>query len=121
VRQATDYTGPWPKVSIWHGRADKTANPKNAQELVEQWTNGHGIGQVPVENKLKGYPHEMYRDANGNVMVERYVITGMGQGTPVDPGQGEDQCGVVGKLTPDFKICASYYIGKFWGLDKPAP
>jgi hypothetical protein len=45
----------------------------------------------------------------------------MGHGTPVDPGQGQDQCGVVGKFTPDFRICASYYIGKFWGLDKPSP
>ena len=121
VRQATNYTGPWPKVSIWHGSADKTANPKNAQELVEQWTNVHGIGLVPVRDKVKGYPHEMYKDARGNVMVERYVITGMGHGTPVDPGPGDDQCGVVGKYTPNFKICASYYIGKFWGLDKPSP
>jgi poly(hydroxyalkanoate) depolymerase family esterase len=118
VREATNYTGPWPKVSIWHGSADKTANPKNAQELVEQWTNVHGIGRVPVQNKVKGFRHEMYKDANGNVLVERYVITRMGHGTPVDPGQRKDQCGVAGKFTPDVKICSSYYIGKFWGLDK---
>jgi poly(3-hydroxybutyrate) depolymerase len=60
----------------------------------------------------------MYKDANGNVLVERYVITRMGHGTPIDRGQGEDQCGVVGKFTLDVKICSSYYIGKFWGLDK---
>ena len=118
VREATHYTGPWPRVSIWHGSADKTANPNNAREAVEQWTNVHGIGRAPVKNKVKGYRHEMYKDASGNVMVERYVITRMGHGTPIDHGQREDQCGVVGKFTPDVKICSSYYIGKFWGLDK---
>jgi poly(hydroxyalkanoate) depolymerase family esterase len=121
VREATRYKGPWPKVSIWHGTADKTVNPKNARELVKQWTNVHGIGQTPVKDKVKGYVHEMYKDASGDVVVERYIIAGMGHGTPVDPGQGKDQCGVVGKFTPDFKICASYYIGKFWGLDKAFP
>jgi poly(hydroxyalkanoate) depolymerase family esterase len=121
VRAATNYAGPWPKVSIWHGTADKTVNPKNARELVDQWTNVHGIGRTPVKNKVKGYSHEMYKDSHGNVLVERYVITGMRHGIPVDPGQGEDQCGVVGQFTFDVKICASYYIGKFWGLDKASP
>ena len=93
-------------------------NPKNARELVEQWTNVHGIGRTPAKNKVKGFAHEIYKDAKGNVLVERYIITGMGHGTPVDPGHGEDQCGVVGRFAFDVKICSSYYIGKFWGLDK---
>jgi poly(hydroxyalkanoate) depolymerase family esterase len=71
VREATKYKGPWPKVSIWQGTADKTVNPNNARELVKQWTNVHGIGQTPVKNKVKGYPHEMYKDASGHVLVER--------------------------------------------------
>ena len=54
-------------------------------------------------------------------MVERYVIDGMGHGTPVDPGSATDQCGKVGTYTLLTNICASYYIGKFWGLDKATP
>jgi poly(hydroxyalkanoate) depolymerase family esterase len=121
VREATHYQGPWPTMSIWHGSADKTANPDNARQLVKQWTNVHGIPETPVKNTVKGYPHEIYKDASGNVLVERYVITGMGHGTPVDPGPRADECGTVGKYTPKAKICASYYIGKFWGLDKASP
>ena len=30
---------------------------------------------------------------NGTVLVETYMIAGMGHGTPIAPGSGEDQCG----------------------------
>ena len=32
-------------------------------------------------------------NASGKALVETYSITGMGHGTPVDPGTGERQCG----------------------------
>lgn len=121
VRDATGYAGPWPKVSIWQGTADTTVNPNNARELVDQWTNVHGISRTPVTNKVKGFSHEMYKDAGGKLLVERYVITGMGHATPVDPGPAADQCGVKGEYTKAVGICSSYYIGKFWGLDKASP
>lgn len=119
VRGATKHRGPWPRVSIWQGSADKTVSPDAETELVEQWTNVHGIDQTPAgQDTVKGYPHKVYKDANGNALVESYTITGMGHGVPVDPGSGEDQCGKAGDFVLDAHICASYYIGKFWGLDK---
>jgi poly(hydroxyalkanoate) depolymerase family esterase len=120
VRRATNNAGPWPKVSIWQGDADPTVNPMNATELMEQWTDVHGIDQIPeVQDAIKGYPHKAYQDANGNALVETYSITGMGHGTPVDPkGSGEDQCGKASAFILDKKICSSYYIAKFWGLDR---
>ena len=30
-------------MSVWQGSADYTVAPANATELVEQWTNVHGI------------------------------------------------------------------------------
>ena len=121
VREATSYKGPWPKVSIWQGTADMTVDPDDAVELVKQWTNVHGISRVPAVENVKGYRHERYKDRHGKVMVERYIIDGMGHGTPVDPGSGTDQCGKIGTYTLLMNICASYYIGKFWGLDKATP
>jgi poly(hydroxyalkanoate) depolymerase family esterase len=92
VRNATNHAGPWPKVSIWHGSADTTVKPINAEELVDQWTNVHGIDQTPdVQDLVKGYPHKVYEDSTGNARVETYLITGMGHGTPVEPGLGENQ------------------------------
>ncbi len=49
--------------------------------------------------------------------METYTITGMGHGTPVDPGTGESQCGTAGAYILDANICSSYHIGHFWGLD----
>ena len=118
VRNASGHTGPWPRVSIWHGSSDYTVNVLNATEEMEQWTNVHGTDQTPdVQDTVAGYPHKVYKDAGGEPVVETYVITGMGHGTPVDPGTGATQCGRAGAYILDVDICSSYHIGKFWGLD----
>jgi poly(hydroxyalkanoate) depolymerase family esterase len=118
VRAASSHTGPWPIVSIWHGDADTTVRPANANESMEQWTNVHGIDQTPeVSDTIGGYPHKVYQNASGTALVETWSITGMGHGTPVDPGTGERQCGTAGAYILDVDLCSSWYIGKFFGLD----
>lgn len=118
VRAASTWTGPWPIVSIWHGDADYTVRPINLVESMEQWTNVHGIDQTAdVSDTVAGYPHKVYKDAAGVARVETYTITGMGHGTPVDPGAGESQCGTAGAYILDVNICSSYYIARFFGLD----
>lgn len=118
VRAASSWTGPWPIVSIWHGDADYTVRPLNQAELMQQWTNVHGIDQTAdVSDTVAGYPHKVYKDSSGTPLVETWTITGMGHGTPVDPGSGETQCGTAGAYILDVNICSSYYIARFWGLD----
>jgi len=118
VRAASTWTGPWPVVSIWHGDADYVVRPANQAELMQQWTNVQGIDQTAdVSDTVAGFPHKVYNDAAGRARVETYSITGMGHGTPVDPGTGETQCGTAGAYILDVNICSSYYIGRFWGLD----
>ncbi len=118
VRAATTWTGPWPIVSIWHGDSDFTVRPMNLTESMEQWTNVHGIDQTAdVSDTVAGYPHKVYKDGSGVARVETYTITGMGHGTPVDPGTGESQCGTAGAYILDVNICSSYYIARFFGLD----
>jgi poly(hydroxyalkanoate) depolymerase family esterase len=120
VRSATRYSGPWPRLSIWHGSEDRTVNPAAARELLEQWSNVHGIDPTPtLKDSVSGYAHEVYTDVAGMALIETYNITGMGHGVPVDPGPGDAQCGKVGKFVLDANICAAYYIGKFWGLEEP--
>jgi poly(hydroxyalkanoate) depolymerase family esterase len=118
VRAASSWNGAWPIVSIWHGDADYVVRPANLTESMEQWTDVHGIDQTPdVSDTVAGYPHKVYKDAAGTPRVETYTITGMGHGTPVDPGTGETQCGTAGAYILDANICSSYHIGRFWGLD----
>ncbi|MEJ1095129.1 MULTISPECIES: PHB depolymerase family esterase [unclassified Pseudoxanthomonas] len=118
VRAASSHSGPWPIVSIWHGDADYVVRPANLTESMQQWTHVHGIDQTAdVNDTVVGYPHAVYKNAAGQPKVETYLITGMGHGTPVDPGTGESQCGTAGAYILDVNICSSYYIGHFWGLD----
>ena len=118
VRAASSWTGPWPIVSIWHGASDTTVRPTNATESLEQWTDVHGIDRTPdVEDTIAGNPHKVYKDSSGATRVETVLITGMGHGTPVDPGTGETQCGTAGAYILDVNVCSTYYIGRFWGLD----
>src|SRR3954466_3547035 len=37
VRKVSSHKGPWPKLSVWHGSADKTVSPSNANEILKQW------------------------------------------------------------------------------------
>ena len=118
VRGASSHTGPWPKVSIWHGSQDFTVASMNMTEIMEQWTNVHGIDQTAeVSDTVAGYPHKVYKTSGGAARVETYSITGMGHGVAVDPGTGSTQCGVAGAYILDVNICATYYSGIFFGLN----
>ena len=117
VRQASNHPGPFPKVSIWHGSADITVSPINETEEMQQWTNVHGIDSMSaVHDNVKGFPHQTFKDASGNAVVETYSITGMSHGDPVDPGTGSDQCGTADQFIINEHICSSFFIAKFWGL-----
>jgi poly(hydroxyalkanoate) depolymerase family esterase len=122
VRQASCHAGPWPNVSIWYGSADDKVNPENAKSIMLQWTNVHDIAQIPGEDKMEnGIRHRTYKDSGGNPLVETYEIEGMGHGTPVAPGGGPEQGGIVAPFVLDAKICSTYQIGKFWGLEYQPP
>jgi poly(hydroxyalkanoate) depolymerase family esterase len=112
VRSASSYAGPWPTVSLWQGTSDYIVSTANLGELVDQWTNVNGADQTPDRSDtVAGYPHQMYTDAGGRVVVETYRITGMAHGQPVASG-----CGRAGTYSPDKGICAAYHIGLWWGL-----
>uniref|UniRef100_UPI0007C6E75E extracellular catalytic domain type 1 short-chain-length polyhydroxyalkanoate depolymerase n=1 Tax=Peterkaempfera griseoplana TaxID=66896 RepID=UPI0007C6E75E len=112
------WTGPRPVVSLWQGDSDYTVKSSNLGELMQQWTDADGVDQTAdVSDTVAGYPHRVYADAAGSARVETYTITGMGHGQPVDPGSGDTQCGTAGAYILDVNICASYWIGHFWGLD----
>lgn len=116
VRGASGHPGPWPTVSVWHGDADFTVRPSNMTEIVEQWTNVHGIPATPTStDTVAGYPHSMYA-SGGRTLVETYTITGMGHGQPLDPGTADGQCGQAGAFLLDVNICAAWHLSAAWQL-----
>lgn len=111
------YTGPYPRVSIWHGSSDATVNPGYLTEIMKQWTNVHGIDQTPdVTDTIAGQVHKVYKDAAGVAKVETIMISGMGHGTAIDPGSATQQCGTPAAYILDVNLCSSYYIFKWFGL-----
>jgi poly(hydroxyalkanoate) depolymerase family esterase len=60
VRNASNHKGPWPKLSVWHGSADRTVNPANANEIVKQWLDVHHLPSAPMaEATVDGYPRQI--------------------------------------------------------------
>ncbi|HCL57214.1 MAG TPA: hypothetical protein DHW82_09445 [Spirochaetia bacterium] len=119
------YSGSYPLISIWYGTTDGTVKPLNSTELVDQWTNVHGIDQTEdFTESVAGSSHKVYKNANGDALVEIWAIASMGHAITVDPGTGETQGGGTGSYSIDKNIYSSYWAAKFWGLDnsdKEAP
>jgi poly(hydroxyalkanoate) depolymerase family esterase len=117
VRGASSHAGPWPVVSIWHGTSDTTVRPMNADELLEQWTNVHGVDTtVDATATVGNGTRREYRDASGNVRVETWLINGMGHATANDPGTAAGQCGAAGSFFSDQNVCSSFQAGVRWGI-----
>ncbi|MFD4005730.1 extracellular catalytic domain type 1 short-chain-length polyhydroxyalkanoate depolymerase [Streptomyces rubiginosohelvolus] len=115
------FAGPWPRVAIWHGDNDATVAPRNADELRDQWTAVHGLGQTPDRTSTIG-PNSTRRSEylaadGGASVVEVNRVPGIGHGTPVDPGSDAEQCGATGTQHFIDSICSGYWITRFFGLD----
>jgi poly(hydroxyalkanoate) depolymerase family esterase len=117
VRKASSHRGPWPRVSVWHGNADKTVIPLNAREILKQWTNLHDLSISPsMKTKVDGFPRETWINDAGDELVEAYAITGMAHGTPLATGKVEGACGAPGPFLLPVGISSSYHIAKFFGI-----
>ncbi|NVJ15962.1 PHB depolymerase family esterase [Myxococcus sp. AM010] len=117
------YSGPRPRVSIWHGTSDYTVNVMNLTEAMEQWTNVHGIDQTPdTVETVSGFPHKVHRSGAGTALVETWELTGMGHAVAMDAqfqfpgGTGSAACGAVGAYLSDVNLCAVYHQARFFGI-----
>src|SRR5712664_3285488 len=117
VRNASNHKGPWPKLSVWHGSADRTVNPANANEIVKQWLDVHDLPSVPMsEATVDGYPRQVWWNADGETIVESYTITDMAHGTPLGIGDNDKKYGAQGAFLIEAGISSSYHIAHFFGL-----
>src|SRR6516162_4185421 len=51
VRAASSHGGPWPRVSVWHGNEDPLVKCENAAEIMDQWTDVHGLDREPTRTQ----------------------------------------------------------------------
>jgi len=95
------FTGPWPRLSIWHGSADNVVAPSNGLDLARQFASLHGVIQsISRPRFARGVQHTVW-NANDHPVVELWQLDGVGHLYPTP-----DQCG----------ISAAEHILTFWGL-----
>jgi poly(hydroxyalkanoate) depolymerase family esterase len=116
VRRASPHQGPWPRVQVWQGSADRTVVASNADAIVLQWTHLHGVGPEPDRSdRVEGYPRRAWLGAKGEPLVEQYEIIGMAHGIPLD-GSGEDALGEAGAHMLDVGLSSTDRIAAFFGI-----
>ncbi|WP_291912879.1 PHB depolymerase family esterase, partial [Accumulibacter sp.] len=123
VRAASSHQGPWPKLSVWHGDADTAVKPVNAEEIIKQWTDVHGLDANPtMQMTVAGYPRRVWQGPDGEELIESYTITGMSHGAALDPGAEPHQCGTAAPFFNAVGISSTHRIADFWGLlaERPA-
>ena len=125
VRAASPHKGPWPRVSVWHGGVDQVVKSKNADEIIKQWTNVHGLDLAPTSTeRVDGYPRQVWRNPAGQSVIESYTVPAMAHGAALATGPSDEHVGVPGAFLLDVGISSSYHIAKFWGLPghpRPVP
>ncbi|MEJ1938664.1 PHB depolymerase family esterase, partial [Nostoc sp. NIES-2111] len=115
VRASSAHRGPWPRVSIWHGEADRTVVTANADALVAQWTDVHGIdARKAVDRSGDGVRRQVWLGRGGEVAVERVLVPGLGHGLPIDGGV--EGGGEEGPFFLEAGVPSSAALCTFFGL-----
>ncbi|AUY53521.1 PHB depolymerase family esterase [Streptomyces sp. CB01881] len=79
------YTGPRPRVQLWHGTADTILSHNNLGEEVRQWTDVLGVSQTPsaTDTPVANWTRTRYNNGTGATQVEAYSLAGAGHELPV--------------------------------------
>ncbi|MEU9045997.1 MULTISPECIES: PHB depolymerase family esterase [unclassified Kitasatospora] len=79
------YTGPRPRVQLWHGTADTILSHNNLGEEIKQWTDVLGVSQTPsaTDTPAANWNRTRYDNSAGTTQVEAYSIVGAGHQLPV--------------------------------------
>jgi poly(hydroxyalkanoate) depolymerase family esterase len=118
VRDASDHEGPWPALSIWHGTADFTVVPANADATLSQWLGLHELETMPSRTEhVSGHRRQVWTDRQGREVIERFDIQNMGHGTPLDIIEPSHE--MAGAFMIHAGISSSRHIAAFWKIAPP--
>ena len=74
------YSGPWPRMQIWHGTNDDVLFYPNFQEQIDQWTNVSGTDQTPElsDTPQTNWNRTRYGGTGAQAPVEAISLQGVG-------------------------------------------
>jgi len=80
------YTGPRPRVQLWHGTADVTLHVENLAEAVKQWTDVLGVATTPTstDTPAPGHTRTRYGTTGDQASVEANSEDGVTHDIHVD-------------------------------------
>ncbi len=123
--QNLSYFGPHPRMIIYQGNNDWIVNKRNGVELMKQWTNVHGLSQIPDETissymGIKDIERNVYRDSLQHEAVIFYKVNALSHALLVDPGPCKYQGGKTGIFSKDKNYFSTLYTAYDFGLiDQP--
>lgn len=97
------YSGPRPRMQLWHGTIDSTLHYNNFGEEIKQWTNVLGVSGTPVftDSPQSGWTRTRYGSDSAQAPVEAISLSGVGHTLPTS--------GMAARAV------------SFFGLDRSAP
>ncbi len=97
------YTGPWPRLSVWRGNADQVVAPENGAMLATQWRALHGMAEMPTLQTK-------YRVAWGDA-VELWTLPALGHAWTIG-----DCSGHPSEFAVPGPVDAVAEIARFWRI-----
>ncbi len=78
------YTGPRPRMQLWHGSTDDILRFPNFGEEIKQWTNVLGVSQTPsfTDSPQSGWTRTRYGATGTMAPVEAISLQGVGHSLP---------------------------------------
>ena len=78
------YTGPYPRMQLWHGSTDTTLSYHNFGEEIKQWTALSGVSQTPAstDSPASSWTRTRYGSTGTQPAVEGISIAGTGHTLP---------------------------------------
>ncbi len=115
VRKASSHSGRWPSLSVWHGDADTTVHAGNAEALLAQWSDLHGLAADPSETSQgENFTRRTWHDADGAALLQSHIIAGMAHGAPIHTAADD---GHAGPFFIEAGLSSTLQIASFWGLE----
>ena len=82
------YSGPYPRIQLWHGTADPTVSYNNLVNSAKQYSNLLGLSETPTsktEEHLLAvqntFIHQVWQNACGNTLIDAYSEVGGNHGS----------------------------------------
>ncbi|WP_141203570.1 extracellular catalytic domain type 1 short-chain-length polyhydroxyalkanoate depolymerase [Streptomyces griseorubiginosus] len=74
------WTGPRPRMQVWHGTEDDVLRYPDFGEEIKQWTNVLGVGQTPAatDSPVSGWTRTRYGATGDRAPVEAVSLRGVG-------------------------------------------